>query len=116
VTEPAVAYPNLEDDMVKLVAFTIVSVRRGAERTMPGSYGAGSVVVTERMTPDGFASWVIQRYLSSLSPEERTVVQPDLQYLRVDFAVPRRWPREPLQFEKKQVAVLREVRAALAGD
>jgi hypothetical protein len=116
VSELPVPYPSLEDDMVKLVAFTIVSVRRGAERAMPGSYGAGSVVVTDRMTPDGFANWAIQRYLGALSAEERRALQPDLQYLRVDYAVPRRWPREPLQFEKNQVAVLREVRDALAGD
>lgn len=116
MSEPPVPYPSLQDDMVKLVAFTIVSVRRGAERTMPGSYGAGSVVVTDRMTPDSFAAWVIQRYLATLSPEERKAIQADLQYLRVDYAVPRRWPREPLQFEKNQVAALREVRDSLAGD
>jgi len=106
--------PNLEDDMVKLVAFTIVSVRRGAERTMPGFLAAGTVVITDSMTSEMFINWIVQRYLGSLSCEERAAIQADLKYLRVDYGVPRRWPREPLEFERDQLAILAELRDAIS--
>lgn len=107
---PADPAHRLEDDTVKLVAFTIVSVRRGAERTMPGPLGAGTIVVTDNMTGEGFVLWMIDRYLQALSPGEHTAVQPDLKYLRVDWAVTRRWPREPLEFERRQLETLEEIR------
>lgn len=111
--DPFAALKSLDDEMVKLVAFTIISVRRGAERVMTGPSSAGTVVVTERMTPEGFVLWLISRYLGGLSPEERRAVQPDVKYLRVDYTVSQRWPREPLEFERDQVSLLGEVRDAL---
>jgi hypothetical protein len=100
------AHNDLGDDLVKLVAFTIVSVRRGAERAMPGMLAAGSVVITDSLTGQAFSSWVIQRYLSSLTEEERAAIEPDRKYLRVHYVISRRWPREPLAHERDQVAIL----------
>jgi hypothetical protein len=99
--------------MVKLVAYTIVSVRRGAERVMTGPNAAGTVVITERMTREGLVLFLVSRYLGSLSPEERRAVRPDVRFLRVDYTVSQRWPREPLEFERDQVAELEGIAAAL---
>lgn len=106
--------PNdLGDDLVKLVAFTIVSVRRGAERAMPGSKAAGSVVITDNTTGHAFSLWIIERYLSFLSEKEWETIQPDLKYLRVHHVVSRRWPREPKEREREEVEALEGIRDAL---
>jgi hypothetical protein len=54
-------FQNLNDDMVKLVAYAIVSVRRGHERILDG--GEGTLLVKGKMTQDAFTSYVIARYL-----------------------------------------------------
>jgi hypothetical protein len=106
-------FSNLLDDDVKLVAYTMVSVRRGAERVMPGSQGQGTLVVTDRMTGEQLSAWIIARYLQSLTAEERDAVRRDQRYLRVHWVVSKRWPREPLEFERDQLSILSGVRDAL---
>ena len=54
-------FQNLNDDMVKLVAYAIVSVRRGHERILDG--GEGTLLVIGKMTSDSFTSFIIGRYL-----------------------------------------------------
>jgi hypothetical protein len=54
-------FQNLNDDMVKLVAYAIVSVRRGHERILDG--GEGTLLVIGKMTADSFTSFIIGRYL-----------------------------------------------------
>ena len=54
-------FQNLNDDMVKLVAYAIVSVRRGHERILEG--GEGTLLVKGKMTADSFTSFIIGRYL-----------------------------------------------------
>ena len=54
-------FRNLDDDMVKLVAYAIISVRRGHERIMPG--GEGTLLVVGRMTPEAFAAQTVARYV-----------------------------------------------------
>jgi hypothetical protein len=168
---------NLDDNKVKLVAYSIVSVRRGHERVMPG--GEGTVIITSRMTPETFASYIIGRYLqtevsddkaevvallahlldrylhevgdsnarvlaeslrrylletlagwqeprwkkSSAEDEEgerylrkkyRQIPDEDKKYLRVDYVVSNRWPREPRKFEEEQIAVLEEIGQAIS--
>ena len=106
---------DLEDEMVKLVSYAIVSIKRGAERVMPG--GMGAVIVTDSMSKETFISWIIARYLQSKAYEELSskdqLSEEDRKYLRVDYAVPRRWSREPLEFEERQVAVLEQISNAL---
>lgn len=106
---------RLDDDMVKLVPYTIVSVKRDAERAMPG--GSGQIVVTENMTGDAFKAFLIARYLASedyrkLAPDEKLGPREE-KYLRVHYAVARRWPRESLAFEKRQIAGLEGIRSML---
>ena len=54
-------FQNLNDDMVKLVAYAIVSVRRGHERILEG--GEGTLLVIGKMTAESFTSFIIARYL-----------------------------------------------------
>src|SRR5512146_2151244 len=60
---PAPSPTSLDDDMVKLVAYTIVSIKRDAERVMPKS--GDTLVITQRMSEQAFVSFVIARYLES---------------------------------------------------
>ncbi|HEY6253581.1 MAG TPA: hypothetical protein VI685_26785 [Candidatus Angelobacter sp.] len=113
---------SLEDDMVKLVAYTIVSLRRGHERVMDG--GEGTMIVTDSMTGRAFISWIIARYLQqevtipcNAKPKQlrSDVIPPgELKYLKVYYVVSKRWPRHSLAFEQDQVAVLKEIRDGLA--
>jgi hypothetical protein len=111
---PAGDIYSLDDDAVKLVAYTIVSVKRGHERVMEGNFAEGSLIVTERMSAEAFAAWMIGRYLQQVDPgnpnkQVRETVADDLKYLRIYFVVSTRWPREPLKFEERQIDALREI-------
>jgi hypothetical protein len=111
----AMSPSSLNDDMVKLVSYTIVSLKRDAERIMPG--GSGSILVTDNMSGEAFASWMIARYLQSDDYEKleegKKLAKDDEKYLRIDYVVSRRWPRQPLRFEERQVEVLRQISKGL---
>jgi hypothetical protein len=104
---------SLEDELVKLVGYTIVSLKRGDERVMPG--GEGNIVVTDSMTEEAFVAWIVARYCQSAEykkmPEEER--RGHREYLTVHYNVARRWARKPLKFEERQVEVLGEIRDAL---
>lgn len=115
---------DLSDDTVKLVAYTIVSVKRDEERVMPG--GEGTLVVTDGMSGEAFVTWIIAKYMQSeefrkdaypgLGREEwEKRARAERKYLRVHYVVSRRWPRQPLKFEERQTEALGEIRDALAG-
>ena len=116
---------NLNDEMVKLVAYTIVSLKPDDERVMDG--GEGTIIVTRNMSGDDFASWMLARYLQQevetygLGAEPVTkirgnlIANDELKYLRVYFVVSTRWPREPRKFEERQIAVLNEIGRAIVG-
>lgn len=61
-------FQSLDDDLVKLVAYTIVSVRRGHERILDG--GEGTLLVKGRMSPDTFSAYIIGRYLQKEVSED----------------------------------------------
>jgi hypothetical protein len=110
-------FDDLGDDSVKLVAYTIVSVKRDEERALPK--GSDTIVVTSSLSRETFTSWVIARYLQStaykeLAAEEQ-VEEDDRRYLRVHYVVPRRWPREPAKFQERQIDALRGLRDARAA-
>jgi hypothetical protein len=106
---------SLNDDMVKLVAYTIVSIKRDAERIMPG--GSDSILLKDNMSSETFTSWMIARYLQSEDykklQESEKLAKEDEKYLRIHYVVSRRWPRQPLRFEERQVEVLRQIRQAI---
>ena len=95
---------DLNDEQVKLVVYSIVSVRRDYERFM--DQGTGQLVVTRRMTGDDFIGWRIAEYLQN--PGQNYEPE-DNQYLRIHYAVVRRWPREPMRFEERQIDVMRKI-------
>lgn len=119
-SDPTSIY-SLRDDMVKLVAYTIVSIRRDAERVMPE--GEGTIVVTDNMSGQAFATWMIARYiqkrLKGVKPDAKKKLEKELdtdrQYMRVYYVVSCRWPREPMKFEERQIAVLDQIRDSIEG-
>jgi len=98
---------SLEESGVKLVEYAIVSVRRGAERILPGA--GGQVIVTGTMSEETFAIWIIAAYLQSRGP----IPPEDRKYLRVSSRVLERWDREPLHFEGLQLLALEGIRRAI---
>ena len=123
--EKDTALNDLQDDSVKLVAYTIVSLKRGRERILDG--GQDSVIVTDSMTGKAFMSWILAKYMQQKVDDpaqpgkkirrgdQRLLPRDELKYLRVYFVVSTRWPREPLEFEQEQVSVLREIRDEMPG-
>jgi hypothetical protein len=155
---------NLNDDMVKLVAYSIVSIRREDERVLDG--GEGTVLIVEPMTEETFTAYIIGHYLqqevtndkedaihdisdaldrylrevgegsvrkfaealrrylreaisdnkkkkTTAEKKLRQISEKDRKYLRVNYVVSNRWPRESLKFEEEQVTVLEDIRDKL---
>jgi hypothetical protein len=120
----AMSPQSLDDDMVKLISYTIVSIKRDAERIMPG--GSDSILVMDRMSSEAFTSWLLARYLQSAdykklledskrktTEEDEKFLEEDTKYLRIDYVVRHRWPRQPKEYEERQVEVLRQISQAL---
>jgi hypothetical protein len=116
---------NLQDDTVKLVAYTIISLRRDHERILKG--GQNSIIVRDRMTGRAFISMIIAQYFQEEIVDEKETISrlewlkkqdpewdaDDLKYLRVYYVVSKRWERQPLKFEENEIDVLREIRDSL---
>jgi len=95
---------NLSDDMVKLVEYEIVSIKRDEERFVHQA----KQLVTENMTGESFSAWMIAKYLESpeykeavardksfeISPEDRQF------FLRVNYDVQARWAREEPEYDR----------------
>jgi hypothetical protein len=104
-------FTNLDDEMVKLVAYTIVLLQRDREMILPG--GQDQTLVKDRMTGDDFVAQLIAQYAAKrLYATTLTDAEWDRarKYLRVYYVVSQRWPREPMKFEERQIRVLEEVR------
>jgi hypothetical protein len=95
---------DLRDDRVKLVRYTLLSLRPEEERILR----RGETLVTESLPGSAFAAWVISQYLDAhpLPPGEG-------RYLRVHRQVAARYDRRPFEFPQRQVAALEEIRDAL---
>jgi len=96
---------NLADDMVKLVRFTIVSIKRDEEKILKRD----EEIFDDNMTDDAFATWVISKY-----GESRGMSSDDRKYLRVSYEVLGRWPKQDRKYEKRQLEVLEGIRQELA--
>lgn len=95
---------NLSDDMVKLVRYSIVSIKRDEEQILHRD----EEIFDDNMSDDAFATWVISKYGDSqgLGSEDR-------KFLRVSYEVLGRWPKQDREFEKRQIKVLEEIRDRL---
>lgn len=98
---------NLSDDQTKLVRYTIVSVERDRERKLEED----EILVTENLTPDGFAAWRIAAYLQR--PDHEEIPHEEEKHLRVCHEVLCRWPRESLHYQERQLEELQGIREAL---
>ncbi|HUP42571.1 MAG TPA: hypothetical protein VM599_05110 [Thermoanaerobaculia bacterium] len=100
---------NLHDDQVKLVRYTIVSVERDRERKLEED----EILVTDELTPDGFASWRIAAYFQR--PDHEEIGHEEKRHLRVCYRVLCRWQRESLHYQSRKLDELRGIREAIAA-
>jgi hypothetical protein len=125
---------DLRDDMLKLVRYKILFVRREYEVSFPERED----LVSDNMDGDAFAAWKVAEFIQDLAKGDTPVppkwaekrypsgfVEPaddfekgaltglpaeDKKYLRVYFEVLERYPREKFKFEEQQIKVLEEIR------
>lgn len=97
-------------EAVRLIEYSIVSVRRGAEHVLPGA-GDRQVVLTEPLDGEDFAIWAIAHYLQTAG--HRRLPPGEAASLRVTSRVLARWPRQPLDYETRQLHTLHGIAAAV---
>ena len=93
---------------VKLVEYTIVSIKRCDERIIYKN----EIVYSEDMSDESFATWVIALYLQE--PNSEPIPHDDKKYLRVYHHVLESWPRPDKDCcDDRQVDVLRGIEQAI---
>jgi len=122
---------DLSGDMLKLVRYKVLFVRREFEVAFPEHED----FVSDNLTESSFVAWKIAEFIQDL--EARTMPVPskwrskqypagmttgeflkgipheDKKYLRVYFEVLERYPREAFKYEEQQIRVLGQIRDAL---
>jgi len=130
----AVLDKDLRDDMLKLVRYKILYVRREYEITFPERED----IVSDNMDGDSFTAWKVAEFIQELSlgntpvpakwvdkgyPHDFTspdgkyltgIPHEDKKYLRVYYEVLERYPREKFKYEEQQIRVLEEIRDKVA--
>jgi hypothetical protein len=97
---------DLKDDMIKLVRYTIVSTAPDCEKVLY----SGEVLVTENISDEAFAAWMISAYFEK--PEHEKVRHSTKKSLRVSYNVLERWSSEPHRFKKETRKALKQIRHA----
>jgi hypothetical protein len=94
---------------VKLVEYTIVSIKRCDERIIT----KGEVIYSDDMSDESFATWVIALYLQE--PDHEPIHHDDKKYLRVYHHVLESWPRPEKDCcdDDRQVSALRDIERAI---
>jgi hypothetical protein len=125
---------DLRDDMLKLVRYKVLFVKRDYEHAFPEQED----LVSENMGGEAFAAWKVAEFIQRLGlgetrvPERwrkylgegyvedvgghlvlRGLPEEDKKYLRVYFEVLGRYPREKFRYEQDRVSVLEEIRDRL---
>jgi hypothetical protein len=125
---------DLHDDMLKLVRYKILFVKREYEVAFPERED----LVSENMDGTAFAAWKVAEFIQQLAnsttdvptkwankyPSEdrdkyvrdgklRAFPDDDKKYLRVYYEVLERYPREKFKYEEQQIRVLEEIRDKL---
>lgn len=126
---------DLRDDMLKLVRYKVLFVRREYEVAFPERED----LVSDNMEGSAFTAWKIAEFIQELSrpvgpghihvpqkwidknyAEEYNkdgyltgIPHEDKKYLRVYFEVLERYPREKFKYEEQQIRVLEEIRDKL---
>jgi hypothetical protein len=123
---------NLNDDMLKLVRYKVLFVRRGYEHAFPER----EALVWDNMDGAAFTAWKIAEFIQMLGRRDTAVPhawsnyppadpkgktfrdgevllgfpEEDKKYLRVFYEVLERYPREKLRYEEQHLEVLKEIR------
>ena len=100
---------NLNDDMAKLVEYSIVSLDRDRNDEKKLLL-RDQIVVSENMTGDSFATWMIAKFVQD---EGLNFPHGEKKHLRVFYNVLSRWPQPDLEYEETQLKVLRGIQAAI---
>lgn len=98
---------NLNDDMVKLIQYAIVSIKRREEQILTealdddGTLGRPLLYLeTDRLTGDGFSNARIADWVKEHPDKAKEI---DLDSLRVYYDVVARWPRSSLKYEEERL-------------
>jgi len=123
---------DLHDDMLKLVRYKVLFVRREYEYAFPEQED----LVSDNMDGSAFTAWKIAEFIQDLHrqttrvplkwkdknypPREfikdgylNGIPHEDKKYLRVYFEVLERYPREKFKYEEQQIKVLEDIRDIL---
>ena len=122
---------DLHDDMLKLVRYKVLFVRREYEVAFPEKED----LVPDNMDGAAFTAWKIaefiqdvekklvrapQKWVDKKYPREMkagdfldTIPHEDKKYLRVYYEVLERYPREKFKYEEQQIKVLEDIRDKL---
>lgn len=122
---------DLHDDMLKLVRYKVLFVRREYEVAFPEKED----LVPDNMDGAAFTAWKIaefiqdvekklviapQKWVDKKYPKEMksgdpldTIPHEDKKYLRVYYEVLERYPREKFKYEEQQIKVLEDIRDKL---
>lgn len=124
---------DLRDDLLKLVRYKILFVRREYEVAFPEQED----IVSDNMDGDAFSAWKVAEFIQDLHRGEMPIParwdeqsyppsefrkgnyltgipHEDKKYLRVYFQVLERFPREKFKYEEQHVRVLEEIRDKVA--
>jgi hypothetical protein len=122
---------DLGDDMLKLVRYKILFVKRDYEYAFPEK----EELVSENTDAAGYTAWKIAEFIQDLPktpipekwrskkyppvevgspPRDSTMIhalpEDDKKYLRVYYEVLDRYPRERFKYEERQIEVLEQIR------
>lgn len=91
---------GLDDCKVRLIQFTLVTIKRGEERILE----KGEVLVVDPMTKEDFDLTVVANYASThgIPPGDRA-------YLRVWSEFLETWAKQSLHYESRQLEILQEI-------
>lgn len=96
---------NLSDDMVKLVRYSVVSIKRDDEKPL---LVGKEKVFDDNLDGEAFTTWVTSEVANAhgLSAEDR-------KYLRVSYEVLGRWPKQDRKYEQRQLEKLKGIQEAI---
>ena len=124
---------DLRDDMLKLVRYKVLFVKREYEH----AFDEEEDLVSENMDPTAFTAWKVAEFIQRLAREPYETRVPgrwgqkypttryragkngewltglpddDKKYLRVFYEVLDRYPREKFKYEERQIEVLEDIR------
>jgi hypothetical protein len=128
IEEKKIMDKDLSDDMLKLVRFKILFVKRDYEHAFPEQ----EELVSDNMDGSAFTAWKIAEFIQTLHRKDTKIPnkwrdknypakyseggqltglpEDDKKYLRVYYEVLERYPREKFRYQEEQIDVLKEIR------